>query len=192
MLRRDQPVDGLDVLGGRRVDLLGLLARQLDRAVAGRVRRDAGVVEHHRAGAERLADRLAGDPVGVQLRDHVGEVLRRSSSSIRRSPISGSSLSIWMRCWSLVDSATSTREARQRRAACSKVGSAARLAASGRVGQTRSRRARPRSNAARIVASRFVLNEPAVTVASLRGRPAGTRPGSASRRRFARGSGSRR
>jgi hypothetical protein len=34
------------------------------------------VVEHHRAGAERLADRLAGGAVRVEVGDGVDEVLR--------------------------------------------------------------------------------------------------------------------
>jgi len=44
------------------------------------------------------------------------------SVSIRRLPISGSNLLSWMRCCSRVESATSTRAARQLLAACSKVG----------------------------------------------------------------------
>ena len=50
-----------------------LLARELDRLVAGRVRLDPGSIEHHRARPHRLADRLASGALLVELRDHVDE-----------------------------------------------------------------------------------------------------------------------
>ena len=55
---RDPPVDGRDVRGGRRIDLLVVTTRQLhDRFVASRVRRHGCMVENHREGLKRLADR---------------------------------------------------------------------------------------------------------------------------------------
>jgi hypothetical protein len=45
VLARQSPVDGLDVLGSPRVDLLLLGAWQADLLVARRVRVDAGMVE---------------------------------------------------------------------------------------------------------------------------------------------------
>jgi hypothetical protein len=76
MLRRQQPIDGFHVLGGRRVRFLGFLTRQLHgHLVAGRVRRHLGVVEDHRQRRHCLADRLARLPIGVQRHDQVGDVL---------------------------------------------------------------------------------------------------------------------
>jgi hypothetical protein len=58
VLGREQPEDGLDVLGCRRVELLLLLVRQTDAAVTSRVRFDTGLVEDGRGVLDRLADRL--------------------------------------------------------------------------------------------------------------------------------------
>ena len=76
VLRRDQPVDGLDVLGARRVRLLGLLAGQLDvDPVAGRVRRRCRAKSSTIASAvDALADRLARLALAV-------EVARRASAT---------------------------------------------------------------------------------------------------------------
>jgi len=65
------------VFGGRRAELLGLFARQLDDgAVAGRVRGDTGVVEDHRERGHRLSDRLSGLAALGQVGDEGGDVLR--------------------------------------------------------------------------------------------------------------------
>jgi hypothetical protein len=66
VLLRQQTRNGLDVRGGRRVQLAPFLARHLHRQlVSRRVRRDAAVVEHHRQHRDRFADRLLAQAGGV-------------------------------------------------------------------------------------------------------------------------------
>jgi len=79
------------------------------------------------------------------------------SVSMRRLPISGSSLSSWIRCWSRVESAMSTRAACQFLAACSKLGKADSFQL--RSG-TRFAASSPAIHCLRSSASRFVGNEP--------------------------------
>jgi hypothetical protein len=79
VFRRDPPEDHLHVGCTRRVDLLLLLPRQLDRAVASRVRADPGVVEGHRAG---VAELRAEDPTLTQAQ--VAEVLELSERTVRK------------------------------------------------------------------------------------------------------------
>jgi hypothetical protein len=74
VLRRNEPMDGEDMLGRRRVDLVPQLVRQLDGLVADRVRDDSREVEHHRERDERLADRLARKLSLGQLPGELGDV----------------------------------------------------------------------------------------------------------------------
>jgi hypothetical protein len=72
---RQQPVDGLDVLGERGLILLTFGARQLDALVACGIRDDAGVVEQHRERVDALLDRLARVPRRCERRDELGHVV---------------------------------------------------------------------------------------------------------------------
>ena len=98
-------------------------------SVARRVVLDAGEVEHLRKRGERLADRLAFAPGGVERGDEsatsVGVI-----SSTRREPSSGSTRASWTRWPTAVPSVTSTREARQRSAASLSVGAVGEAASS--------------------------------------------------------------
>ena len=69
-------MDGLDVLGARRLNLRPLFTRQAYmNAVASRVRCHARVVEHHRQHRDRLAHRFACLPLGDELTDERRNIL---------------------------------------------------------------------------------------------------------------------
>ena len=77
MLRRQEPVDALQLRGRGRVRLLGLLAGQLHgHAIPSGVRLHACVVEDHGDRGHRLTDRLASLVLAVQGRHEVGDPLR--------------------------------------------------------------------------------------------------------------------
>jgi hypothetical protein len=65
------------VLRARRLDLPAFLARELDRqAIAGGIRLDARVVEHHREHAHRLADGLLLESRSMELSHQSRDRLR--------------------------------------------------------------------------------------------------------------------
>ena len=74
MPRWQQPKDGLDMGGRRRVWLLVLLPRKPNMLVASRVRRDARMVEDHRQRLERLANRAASVSLGRKCRDELHDI----------------------------------------------------------------------------------------------------------------------
>jgi len=74
----EERVDGEDVLGSRRHELRFPLVRQPNgEFVAGGVRVNAGMVEHHRRGLSDLPEVAWLEPFGVEALDHSGDVLRR-------------------------------------------------------------------------------------------------------------------
>jgi hypothetical protein len=78
MPRRQQPIDGLDVIGARRLGLANLAAGKTDtQLVADRIRFDPSEVEDAGEMRDRLADRLALVAGGVQSRDRISDLPRR-------------------------------------------------------------------------------------------------------------------
>jgi hypothetical protein len=68
--------DGLDMCSGRRLELAPFIARHLDeQLVAGGIRLNPGVVDHHREHGDCLSDRLLTQAGTVEFGDEVGDRL---------------------------------------------------------------------------------------------------------------------
>ena len=159
MLRRDQRYRPLSAQRSADWALPAPRVATFTIAITGGVRLDAGVVEHHRKGGERLADRLSGLPHRARSRQ-VRRCQRRSASSIRRWPSTVAPGSALCDVGPSSPSATSTRDGLPPFAGRGAVGTELTMVRAARSG-SRCAASSPSTHPSADVASLLVRNEPA-------------------------------